>query len=99
MRVHAGFLGHERCAREYSTVSSAIARIAAGREGDQWSLFGGTTRRTPVKKLVIAAALAAFAAGIALPVVIGQDTAYAAGAKKKSMSTEKMKKKKPTGKM
>jgi hypothetical protein len=51
-----------------------------------------------VKKLVIAAMLAAFTAAVALPAVIGSDAAYAA-AKKKPVSMEKSKKKKPTGKM
>jgi hypothetical protein len=48
-----------------------------------------------VKKLIIAGMLAAFTAAIALPVIIGSDTASAAD-KKKSMTTEKTKKKKPT---
>jgi len=52
-------------------------------------------RRTPVKKLVIAGMIALFTAAIALPVVMGTDTAFAATKKK----VEKTKKKKPTGKM
>jgi hypothetical protein len=48
-----------------------------------------------VKKLVIASMLALFTAAIALPVVTGSDTAFAATKKKH----EKMKKKKPTSKM
>ena len=55
-------------------------------------------RRFPVKKLVIASMLAAFTAAIALPVVLGSDAAYAA-TKKKTLSVDKSKKKKPTGKM
>jgi hypothetical protein len=51
-----------------------------------------------VKTLIVAAMLAAFTAAVTLPAVIGYDTADAA-TKKKSMSTEKSKKKKPTGKM
>jgi hypothetical protein len=52
-------------------------------------------RSTPVKKLVIASMLALFTAAIALPVVVGSDTAFAATKKK----VEKVKKKKPAGKM
>ena len=48
-----------------------------------------------MKKLVIAGMLALFTAAIALPVVMGTDTAFAATKKK----VEKTKKKKPTGKM
>lgn len=52
-------------------------------------------RRTPVKKLVIASMLALFTAAIALPVVTGSDTAFAATKKK----TPIKKQKKPAGKM
>jgi hypothetical protein len=53
-------------------------------------------RRTPVKKLVIASMLALFTTAIALPVVMGTDTADAATKKK---TTTIKKHKKPTGKM
>lgn len=51
-----------------------------------------------MKKLVIAAMLAAFSAAVTLPVVLGSDKAVAAE-KKKIIKDNKMKKKKPTGKM
>ncbi|HEX6001280.1 MAG TPA: hypothetical protein VFZ16_18075 [Hyphomicrobiaceae bacterium] len=51
-----------------------------------------------MKRLIIASMLAAFTAAVALPVVIGADSALAA-TKKKSIEKSKMQKKKPTGKM
>jgi hypothetical protein len=58
----------------------------------QWS--------SPVKKLVIAGMLAAFATAVALPVVIGAQEAVAAQ-KKKSMTKmqKEQPKKKPSGKI
>jgi hypothetical protein len=53
----------------------------------------------PVKKLVIAAMLAAFAAAVTLPMIMGPDGAFAAEKKKPMSKMEKEKKKKPTGKM
>lgn len=47
-----------------------------------------------MKKLVLAAMIAAFGAAVILPTVAGPDTAYAAGTKKK----DSKKKKKPMGK-
>jgi hypothetical protein len=51
-----------------------------------------------VKKVILAATLAAFTAALALPVVLGSDDAVAA-TKKKTSEKMKLKKKKPTGKM
>jgi hypothetical protein len=62
----------------------------------RWFPSVETTEVSPVKKVILAAMLAAFTAAVALPVVLGSDNAYAATKKKTS---EKMKKKKPTGKM
>jgi hypothetical protein len=50
-------------------------------------------RRTPVKKMVLAAMLAAFGAAMVLPTAYGTDSAYAKTTKKKDT------KKKPTSKM
>ena len=56
-------------------------------------------RSLPMKKLVIAGMLAAFAAAVALPAVIGSQEAVAAQKKKSTSKLEKEKKKKPTGGM
>jgi hypothetical protein len=55
-------------------------------------------RRSPVKKLLVASMLAAFAATVALPMIFTTDNAVAA--EKKLKSKKKLeKKRKPTGGM
>jgi hypothetical protein len=55
------------------------------------------TEVPPVKKLVLTAMLAAFAAAVTLPIVVAND-AFAAAKKTSKMDKEKIKKK-PAGKM
>src|SRR5262245_777505 len=89
-------LGHEEKHRGSSVVSRIALQIAAGR----CFALDRRTEMTPVKKLFIAAMIAAFSAAVVLPVVIGSDAANAATTKKKKKKgTQQPPAKKPSGTM